>query len=228
MSTIAAIPPGINGPDRQEGPIGLHPWRYTVAVRRTSGGRTAALVAGRTPRAITGPSGVEAAGTLSRIAGHLDLVRSFGSFRHRGPHAVPPDRAYVRDRPSVVTWPLASPRNWGIAGCPHGSPPSRLHHRQGARVQACATASFAHHLHVVHEVDARQPVSRIQTLEAVRSRLLAPPRLTALLVTLFAAVAARDHRGRHRRCRVIPRESAHDKKSGCGWRSAPRDPASSG
>ncbi|HMJ87505.1 MAG TPA: FtsX-like permease family protein, partial [Vicinamibacterales bacterium] len=42
---------------------------------------------------------------------------------------------------------------------------------------------------VVHEVDARQPVSRIQTLEAVRSRSLAPPRLTALLVTLFAAVA---------------------------------------
>jgi ABC-type antimicrobial peptide transport system permease subunit len=38
-------------------------------------------------------------------------------------------------------------------------------------------------------VDARQPVSRIQTLEAVRSRSLAPPRLTALLVTLFAAVA---------------------------------------
>jgi ABC-type antimicrobial peptide transport system permease subunit len=42
---------------------------------------------------------------------------------------------------------------------------------------------------VVHEVDARQPVSRIQTLEAVRNRSLAPPRLTALLVTLFAAVA---------------------------------------
>ena len=42
---------------------------------------------------------------------------------------------------------------------------------------------------VVHEVDPRQPVSRIQTLEAVRNRSLAPPRLTALLVTLFAAVA---------------------------------------
>jgi predicted permease len=42
---------------------------------------------------------------------------------------------------------------------------------------------------VVHEVDARQPVSRIRTLEAIRSRSLAPPRLTAMLVTLFAAVA---------------------------------------
>ena len=42
---------------------------------------------------------------------------------------------------------------------------------------------------VVHDVDPRQPVSRIQTLEAVRNRSLAPPRLTALLVTLFAAVA---------------------------------------
>jgi putative ABC transport system permease protein len=42
---------------------------------------------------------------------------------------------------------------------------------------------------VVHGVDPRQPVSRIQTLEAVRNRSLAPPRLTAMLVTLFAAVA---------------------------------------
>jgi putative ABC transport system permease protein len=42
---------------------------------------------------------------------------------------------------------------------------------------------------VVHEVDARQPVSRIRTLEAVRSHSLAPSRLTAMLVTLFAAVA---------------------------------------
>jgi putative ABC transport system permease protein len=32
-------------------------------------------------------------------------------------------------------------------------------------------------------------VSRIRTLEAIRSHSLAPPRLTALLVTLFAAVA---------------------------------------
>jgi ABC-type antimicrobial peptide transport system permease subunit len=42
---------------------------------------------------------------------------------------------------------------------------------------------------IVHEVDARQPVSRIRTLEAIRSHSLAPPRLTAMLVTLFAAVA---------------------------------------
>ena len=42
---------------------------------------------------------------------------------------------------------------------------------------------------IVREVDPRQPVSRIQTLEAIRSRSLAPPRLTALLVALFAVVA---------------------------------------
>jgi predicted permease len=42
---------------------------------------------------------------------------------------------------------------------------------------------------IVREVDPRQPVSRIQTLEAIRSRSLAPPRLTAMLVTLFAVVA---------------------------------------
>ena len=41
----------------------------------------------------------------------------------------------------------------------------------------------------MHDVDVRQPVSQIRTLEAIRSRSLAPPRLTALLVTLFAAVA---------------------------------------
>jgi putative ABC transport system permease protein len=42
---------------------------------------------------------------------------------------------------------------------------------------------------LVHEVDARQPVSQIRTLEAIRSHSLAPPRLTAMLVALFAAVA---------------------------------------
>ena len=42
---------------------------------------------------------------------------------------------------------------------------------------------------VVRHVDPRQPVSRIQTLEAIRNHSLAPPRLTALLVTLFAVVA---------------------------------------
>ncbi len=41
----------------------------------------------------------------------------------------------------------------------------------------------------VHAVDPRQPVSQIRTLEAIRSRSLAPPRLTAMLVTLFAGVA---------------------------------------
>ena len=42
---------------------------------------------------------------------------------------------------------------------------------------------------LVHTVDARQPVSRVRTLDSIRSRSLAPPRLTAMLVTLFAAVA---------------------------------------
>jgi putative ABC transport system permease protein len=42
---------------------------------------------------------------------------------------------------------------------------------------------------LVHEVDPRQPVSQIQTLEAIRNHSLAPPRLTAMLVTLFAGVA---------------------------------------
>ena len=42
---------------------------------------------------------------------------------------------------------------------------------------------------IVRDVDPRQPVSRIQTLEAIRSRSLAPPRLTAMLVALFAVVA---------------------------------------
>jgi putative ABC transport system permease protein len=42
---------------------------------------------------------------------------------------------------------------------------------------------------IARAVDPRQPVSRIRTLESIRSRSLEPPRLTAMLVTLFAAVA---------------------------------------
>ncbi len=50
--------------------------------------------------------------------------------------------------------------------------------------------AFARRIPVaVHEVDPRQPVSQIRTLEAIRSHSLAPPRLTAMLVTLFAGVA---------------------------------------
>ena len=50
--------------------------------------------------------------------------------------------------------------------------------------------SFARRMPIaVHDVDPRQPVSQIRTLESIRSRSLAPPRLTAMLVTLFAAVA---------------------------------------
>jgi putative ABC transport system permease protein len=55
---------------------------------------------------------------------------------------------------------------------------------------AADPAPFARRIpQVVREVDARQPVSLIRTLEAVRRRSLAPSRLTAILVTLFAAVA---------------------------------------
>lgn len=41
----------------------------------------------------------------------------------------------------------------------------------------------------VHEVDAQQPVSAIQTLEQVRGAALAEPRLTTTLLMVFAAVA---------------------------------------
>jgi predicted permease len=55
---------------------------------------------------------------------------------------------------------------------------------------AADPGSFARLIPVaVHEVDPRQPVSQIRTLEAIRSHSLAPPRLTAILVTLFAGVA---------------------------------------
>ena len=42
---------------------------------------------------------------------------------------------------------------------------------------------------VVREIDPRQAVSRVQTLQAIRGRSLEPPRLTAMLVALFAVVA---------------------------------------
>jgi putative ABC transport system permease protein len=55
---------------------------------------------------------------------------------------------------------------------------------------ASSPVAFARRIaELVMEVDPRQPVSRIQTLEAIRNHSLAPPRLTALLMTLFAAVA---------------------------------------
>jgi predicted permease len=55
---------------------------------------------------------------------------------------------------------------------------------------AADPGSFARRIPaVVHDVDSRQPVSQIRTLEAIRSHSLAPPRLTAMLVTLFAAIA---------------------------------------
>ena len=55
---------------------------------------------------------------------------------------------------------------------------------------AADPGAFAHRMPAaVHAVDPRQPVSQIRTLEAIRSTSLAPPRLTAMLVTLFAAVA---------------------------------------
>jgi putative ABC transport system permease protein len=41
----------------------------------------------------------------------------------------------------------------------------------------------------VHALDPNQPVENVQTLEQMRSRYLATPRLTALLLTLFAVIA---------------------------------------
>jgi predicted permease len=41
----------------------------------------------------------------------------------------------------------------------------------------------------VHDVDAQQPVSSVQTLEAVRGAQLAEPRLTTTLLAVFAALA---------------------------------------
>jgi putative ABC transport system permease protein len=55
---------------------------------------------------------------------------------------------------------------------------------------AADPASFARRMpELVHAIDSRQPVSQIRTLEAIRSHSLAPPRLTAMLVTLFAGIA---------------------------------------
>jgi predicted permease len=55
---------------------------------------------------------------------------------------------------------------------------------------AADPASFARAIPAaVHAIDPRQPVSQIRTLESIRNHSLAPPRLTAMLVTLFALVA---------------------------------------
>ena len=40
-----------------------------------------------------------------------------------------------------------------------------------------------------HEIDAQQPVTRILTLEQIRSEWLASPRLTAMLISIFAGLA---------------------------------------
>ena len=42
---------------------------------------------------------------------------------------------------------------------------------------------------IVRSIDPKQPMSRIETLEEARSRTLVSPRLTTMLVTLFAVVA---------------------------------------
>jgi predicted permease len=42
---------------------------------------------------------------------------------------------------------------------------------------------------IVHDIDPRQPVGRVQTLEAARSASLAAPRLTAILLSAFASLA---------------------------------------
>jgi predicted permease len=51
------------------------------------------------------------------------------------------------------------------------------------------TAAIRSIQQIVRSVDPNQPMSRIQTLEEARNRTLASPRLTMLLVTLFALVA---------------------------------------
>jgi predicted permease len=43
--------------------------------------------------------------------------------------------------------------------------------------------------HAAHEIDAQQPVTRILTLEQIRSEWLASPRLTAMLISIFAGLA---------------------------------------
>ncbi|NDQ58181.1 MAG: ABC transporter permease, partial [Acidipila sp.] len=44
-------------------------------------------------------------------------------------------------------------------------------------------------MRLVHDIDPLQPVTRVYTLEQIRSEWLASPRLTALLITLFAGLA---------------------------------------
>ena len=41
----------------------------------------------------------------------------------------------------------------------------------------------------IHEIDAQQPVTGIKTLAQMRESLLGTPRVTAVLLGLFAAVA---------------------------------------
>jgi putative ABC transport system permease protein len=42
---------------------------------------------------------------------------------------------------------------------------------------------------IVHDIDPRQPLGRVQTLETARSAALAAPRLTTILLSIFAALA---------------------------------------
>jgi predicted permease len=51
------------------------------------------------------------------------------------------------------------------------------------------SAMWQHVLRVARALDARQPISRPLTLEQVRSRSMASPRLTTMLLMLFAVVA---------------------------------------
>jgi putative ABC transport system permease protein len=57
--------------------------------------------------------------------------------------------------------------------------------RSRRKPEALAAAGRA----IVHDLDPRQPVGRVQTLETARAASLAAPRLTTILLSVFAALA---------------------------------------
>ena len=69
----------------------------------------------------------------------------------------------------------------------------------------------------VHGLDPDQAVDRFRTLEQVRANALASPRLTSILLGLFAVAGAGDHLRRHRRRRRVLGRRAH-----AGVRHPPR------
>ena len=73
----------------------------------------------------------------------------------------------------------------------------------------------------VHGADPQIPVEEIQTLADLRNERQASPRLTTILLGLFAMVADGNHARRH--CARSPHRSASARaNSGCAWRWAHR------